>query len=64
MEEADNLLITNLKQLNIKVSSMEELDSPLFIKALISCFEYISGLLSKDENFIDLRFFKSQNISV
>jgi hypothetical protein len=59
MEEADSLLIASLKGIQVNVSKLEELDSPLFIKALIACFEHISGLLSKDDNFIDVRYLKS-----
>ena len=62
MEEADKLLMVNLKSLGVTVSSLEEFDSHKFIKALVSCFERISNMLSKEENFIDMRFFKSQNI--
>ena len=62
MEEADTLLIASLKHVNIKITRLEELDSELFIKALIGCFEHISGLLSKDDNFIDIQYLKSQNV--
>jgi hypothetical protein len=64
MEEADNLLIEQLKQVNIRVKAIEDIDSEIFIKALIACFEHISGLLSKEDNFIDLRFLKSQDIKI
>jgi hypothetical protein len=59
MEEADKLLIESLRLVDIKVSSLEELDSSLFIKALINCFAYISKMLDKEENFIDIRFLRS-----
>ena len=64
MEEADTLLIESLKQVNIKISKLEELDSPLFIKALVGCFEQISSMLSQEDNFIDIHFLKSQNVQV
>ena len=63
MEEADTLLIQSLKQVNIKISKVEELDSPLFIKAIIGCFESISQMLTKEDNFIDIRFLKSQDVA-
>ena len=59
MEEADRLLIENLKAVNIKVATLSDFDSPLFVKALIGCFEHISKMLSSDENFIDIKFLKS-----
>ena len=62
MEEADTLLIQSLKQVNIKISKLEELDSPLFIRALTGCFESIADMLSKEDNFIDVRFLKSQDM--
>ena len=30
---------------------------------MIVCFEHISKMLSKEENFIDIRFLKSQNVA-
>ena len=63
MEEADKLLIESLKQVKVKITKLEELDSKIFITALIGCFEHISGLLSQEDNFIDVRFLKSQNVS-
>ena len=62
MEEADKLLIESLRLIKIEVKQLEEFDSPLFIKALIACFEHIAGMLSKEDNFIDVRFLKSQNL--
>jgi len=64
MEEADTLLIESLKQVNIKIAKLEELDSPLFIKALVGCFEQISNMLSAEDNFIDIMFLKKQNVQV
>ena len=59
MEEADKLLIESLKQVQINVTSLADFDSPLFVKALIACFEHISGMLNREDNFIDVRFLKS-----
>ena len=47
MEEADKLLIESLKLVKINVNKIEDFDSEMFIKALINCFEYIAGMLSK-----------------
>lgn len=63
MEEADSLLISQLKLMGIQISKLEQLDSTMLITALIGCFEHISMLLSKDENFIDVRYLKSQNVA-
>ena len=62
MEEADKLLIESLKMIKVKVARIEDFDSALFIQALINCFEYISNILSKEDNFVDVRFLKSQKI--
>ena len=59
MDEADALLVASLKGLKVNISKLEELDSPLFITALIGCFDHIASLLSKEDNFIDIRFLKS-----
>lgn len=59
MEEADKLLIEQLRQINVKVSNLNEIDSALFINTLIKCFEYLSNMISKEENFIDVKFLKS-----
>lgn len=48
MEEADKLLIESLKQVNVKVNSLDQFDSPLFIKAVITCFEYINKMSPKE----------------
>ena len=62
MEEADKLLIESLKMIKVNVNKIEDFDSPLFINALINCFEYISKMLSKEDNFIDVKFLRSQKI--
>ena len=64
MEEADKLLIESLKQVKITVATLEEFDSPRFIGALVACFEYLSGMLNAEDNFIDVKFLKSQNPEV
>ncbi len=64
MEEADKLLIEQLRQINVKVNNLNEIDSAIFINTLIKCFEYLSNMISKEENFIDVKFLKSQNIEV
>ena len=64
MEEADKLLIEQLRQINVKVNNLNEIDSAIFINTLIKCFEYLSNMISKEENFIDVKFLKSQNIDI
>jgi hypothetical protein len=59
MDEADKLLIESLRLIKVEVKSLEEFDSPMFIRSLITCFEHIAGMLSKEDNFIDVRFLKS-----
>ena len=62
MEEADKLLVESLRLIKVTVNKIEDFDSATFIQALINCFEYISKMLSKEDNFIDVRFLKSQKI--
>ena len=62
MEEADKLLVESLRLIKVEVKSLEEFDSPTFIGALIACFSHISSMLSKEDNFIDVRFLRSQNL--
>jgi hypothetical protein len=59
MEEADKLLLESLRLIEVNVSTLEELDSNLFINTLISCFGHISKLLTKEDNFIDVRYLRS-----
>jgi hypothetical protein len=44
------------------VRSLEEFDSDRLIVAIIHCFERISQMLSAEDNFVDLKFLKSQNL--
>ena len=64
MDEADKYLVANLKTLKVNISKLDEFDSPLFINTLIKCFQYISDQLNDDDNFIDIKWFKNQNIQV
>jgi len=59
MEEADKLLLESLKLIKVNVTSLEEIDSNLFINTLITCFDHISKLLTKEDNFIDVRYLRS-----
>lgn len=69
MDDADNILITSLKNigmyLNIEfnhyrtVATLNDFDSESLIIALIKCFERISSMLNEQDNFIDLKYMKS-----
>jgi len=63
MEEADKILTTTLKQLGVNVSSLADFDATSFIQAMILCFEKISKLLTEEDNFVDLKFLKKQNLN-
>ena len=61
--QASKLLVASLKQLNVKIAKLEELDSQKFIQSLIGCFQHISAMLDREDNFIDIKFLKSQNVA-
>jgi SMC interacting uncharacterized protein involved in chromosome segregation len=62
MEEADNILIVSLQQLGVTVKKLSDFDSESFIQAVMRCFERIASMLNERDNFIDMRFLKSQNL--
>lgn len=64
MDEADKYLVANLKTLKVNIQKLDEFDSELFINTLIKCFSYISDQLADEDNFIDVKWFKKQNIQV
>ena len=63
MEEADKILTSTLKQLGVNVNSLSEFDATSFIQAIIICFDKISKLLTDEDNFIDLKFLRKQNLN-
>ena len=44
------------------VKGLGDFDSEGLIVAIIKCFERISQMLTEKDNFVDLRFLKSQNL--
>jgi Protein of unknown function (DUF812) len=62
MEEADKILITSLKQLGVTVGSLNDFDATSYITCIILCFERLSKQLDEQDNFIDLKFLKKQNL--
>ena len=62
MEEADNILIVSLQHLSITVKQLSDFTSETLILAIIKCFERISQMLTEKDNFVDLKFLKSQNL--
>ncbi|CDW88196.1 UNKNOWN [Stylonychia lemnae] len=62
MEEADNILIISLQHLGIQAQNLNDFSAEQFIVIMIKCFEQISSMLSEKDNFIDIKFLKSQNL--
>ena len=44
------------------VKKLADFDSESLIQAVMRCFERISAMLHEQDNFIDMRFLKSQNL--
>ena len=63
MDEVDGILIQQLKSLGVTVKTLDQLDSPTFLGALVKCFEHISKMLRKEDNFIDVAYMKKQKLS-
>jgi Protein of unknown function (DUF812) len=63
MEEADNILVVSLQQhLGIQVKQLSDFTSDTLIIAIIKCFERISQMLTEKDNFVDLKYLRSQNL--
>lgn len=62
MEEADKILISSLKQLGVTIQSLNDFDATSFITSIILCFERLSKLTEEQDNFVDLKFLKKQNL--
>ena len=62
MEEADNILVVQLQHLGVKVKALADFDSESLIIAIMKCFERISQMLNEQDNFIDMKYMKSQNL--
>ena len=63
MDEADNILINQLKQIGIDQTKLDAFDAKSFISAVIACFDRISKMLVESENFIDMKFLKSHSLN-
>jgi hypothetical protein len=44
------------------VATVGDFDSEGLVVALIKCFERISAMLNEQDNFIDMKFIKQQNL--
>lgn len=62
MEEADKILISQLKQLGVTIQSLNDFDATSFITSIILCFERLSKLVDEQDNIVDLKFLKKQNL--
>ena len=62
MDEADNLLLESLRQIGVTIKSLQDFDAESFIKTIIICFERISSMLAEEDNFVDVKFLKKQNL--
>ena len=51
MDEADQILVTDLKSVGMKIEKLSQLDSNLFICSIGMIFESISKILGKDDFF-------------
>ena len=62
MEDADNLLLTQLKSLGVTLKSLEDFSGESFCGTVILCFAKLHALSPKENEFIDLAFLKKQNL--
>ena len=58
MEEADNLLLVQLKTLGINMDSLEAFDAESMCRTAVTCFERIHSMLSEEDQFIDIAYLK------
>ena len=49
-------------RLGRQVNSLNEFTAEQFISVLITCFERISAMLAEKDNFVDVKFLRSQNL--
>ena len=62
MEEADNILVVSLQHLGIQVKTLNDFTSESLIQSVIICFERIAAMLNERDNFVDVKFLRSQNL--
>jgi hypothetical protein len=52
MEEADKILLHQLGNFGVKLTSLDQFTAQTFITVIINCFEKISEMLVEEDNFI------------
>ena len=62
MEDADNLLLAQLKSLGVSLKSLEDFTGESFCGTVILCLARLHSQQSSEEQFIDLPFLKKQNL--
>ena len=62
MEEADTLLLVQLKQLGIQLNNLEDFEAESMCQCVVICFERMYGMLSEEDQFIDLKALKRCNL--
>ena len=63
MEEADALLLVQLKKLGMPMDNLEDFEAESMTRAALICFKHIHSMLSEDDQFIDINYLKKQNLS-
>ena len=58
MEEADNLLLVQLKTLGIQMASLESFEAESMCRTAVTCFERIHSMLSEEDQFIDIAYLR------
>ena len=56
MEEADALLLVQLKNLGIQMGNLDEFEAETMTRAARICFMRIHSMLSEDDQFIDIDY--------
>ena len=62
MEEADTLLLLQLKSLGIQMTSLEEFEAESMCRTAVVCFERMHGMLSDEDQFVDIKYLKRQDL--
>ena len=62
MEEADTLLLLQLKNLGVQMSDLEEFEAETMCRTAVVCFERIHAMLSEEDQFIDIRYLRRQDL--
>ena len=62
MEDADNLLLVQLKSLGVTMGSLEDFTAETLCGTVILCFAKLHAQQAGEDQFIDLAFLKKQNL--